>query len=148
MRVFPRVREKNTEKTRESPVARLQRANAARRAAGLPIGRPKGTPNTLTAVVRGALTHAFHALGGHEAFAAWAREHPSQFYGLLLKGVPKEREANTIGTGVQIFIQDGGGYRPVVNERRVLDDVASEWTDDEVRPVIDVTPERSDGEVQ
>ena len=89
----------------------------ARKAAGLPIGRPRGTPNKLTAKARAALIETFDEIGGVEALSAWARKHRAAFYAIFFKGVPREREANALGTGVTIVVGDG-------------------------RPVIDVTPER------
>jgi hypothetical protein len=94
-------------------------------------------PNKLTALAREGLTHVYHALGGHEAFEAWAREHSSQFYALFVKIAPKEREANAIGTGVQIFIQSAADMGPTIEERRameerrVIDVAATERSDDD-----------------
>jgi hypothetical protein len=84
--------------------AHLHAANRLRKAAGLPVGRQRGTPNKLTAVARNALLQAFEDIGGSEALAHWGRTHRAAFYALFFKSIPKEREANAIGTGVQIII--------------------------------------------
>src|SRR5688572_6269843 len=95
---------------------------ARRRAAGLPIGRPKGSPNKLTTVMRDALLHAYHEIGGGEAFVAWARKHPSKFYALLVKSIAREREPKAEGTGVQVFIRTANGMVPVERRRSVFDE--------------------------
>jgi hypothetical protein len=89
-------------------------ANAARKAAGLPIGRPRGSPNKLTQHVRDAVLRAYDEIGGHEAFATWARKHRTQFYGLMVKLAPKEREVNSLGTGIVINVGSASDMRPVI----------------------------------
>jgi hypothetical protein len=111
------VSDENPNAPSESPVMRLRRANATRKAAGLPIGRPKGSPNKVTAAVREGLLYVYNDLGGHEGFATWARKHRAAFYHLMFKVIPKEREANALGTGVQIFIQTADEMRPVIDVR-------------------------------
>jgi hypothetical protein len=117
------------EQTKAARIARLRQANAARRAAGLPNGRPRGSPNKLTTLMHEGLQYVYNELGGHDAFAAWARKHPSQLYALLPKSILREREANAVGTDATVIINDGS--RPVFEERQAIDFVA---------------PERSDGE--
>lgn len=43
-------------------------------------GRKKGTPNKTTAIIKEAVSKCFTAIGGHAAFAKWAREHPTEYY--------------------------------------------------------------------
>lgn len=43
------------------------------------MGRQKGTTNKIQHF-REAVLRAYDAIGGHEAFAAWARENQSEFY--------------------------------------------------------------------
>ena len=53
-------------------------------------GRPKGTPNKVTASVKGALTEAFDRRGGVPALLEWADENPSAFYALWGRLAPHE----------------------------------------------------------
>jgi hypothetical protein len=120
-------------------VVAMHAEQARRRAAGLPIGRPKGSPNKLTTVMREALLHAYDEIGGQEAFVAWARKHPSKFYALLFKAIAREREPKAPDPTVEVFIQTASGMVPVERRRSMFDD----------DQVIDVdAPERSEGEVQ
>ena len=59
--------------------------------------------------------HAYDQLGGHDGFAHWAARHKTAFYSLLLKSVPREREANAIGTGVHIVIATADSLRPAID---------------------------------
>jgi hypothetical protein len=57
---------------------------------GNPAGRPRGTPNKLTASTRQALEDAFVQLGGVPALVEWGRENPSAFYALWGRLIPSE----------------------------------------------------------
>jgi hypothetical protein len=57
-------------------------------------GRKKGTPNRFTSSVKAVLLAAFDDLGGVTALAEWAREHPTEFYRLWAKMLPRERIAS------------------------------------------------------
>ena len=107
---------------RERRIATLRRSEAERRAAGVPLGRPRGAVNKLTAMLRRGIEHAYAELGGDEGFARWAKKNPASFYHLALKAVPREREANAIGTGVTIVLGDG---RPVIDVTPSDDGAAS-----------------------
>ena len=43
---------------------------------GNPAGRPKGTPNKVTAEAKSVIAEAAEALGGTDRLVAWAREAP------------------------------------------------------------------------
>ncbi len=58
-------------------------------------GRKKGTPNKLTWTFKEAIATAYDGIGGHEAFTAWARKHPTEFYKIAARLIPTE----LIGTG-------------------------------------------------
>jgi len=53
-------------------------------------GRQKGTPNKMATRVKEALEHVYDAIGGDEAFAAWAKTEPTEFYKLYAKLLPKD----------------------------------------------------------
>lgn len=53
-------------------------------------GRRRGTPNRFTAQFRDALRIVYDEIGGHEAFAAWARENRGDFYRIMSKLLPAE----------------------------------------------------------
>jgi hypothetical protein len=117
----------------------MRAANERRKAQGLPIGRPKGTPNKLTAVMRNGLLHVYRALGGDEGFERWARKHPGQFYALMAKGTPREREANALGTGVTVILSSiaemrAEAERAVAAERAVIDATPASVADGESVP--------------
>ena len=57
-----------------------------------PGGRPKGSVNKSTAIVKEALLYAFKKIGGNKAFAEWAAREPVEFYKLFAKLLPKELE--------------------------------------------------------
>lgn len=75
-------------------------------------GRQKGTPNKLTATVRGAIETAAETLGGAERLAKWAKEDPANeriFWGTIY---PKLLPLQVTG--------EGGGP---VQVQRVLDEI-------------------------
>lgn len=53
-------------------------------------GRKKGTPNKVTASVKGALNDAFGQIGGVPSLVAWGKENQGEFYKLWSKLVPTE----------------------------------------------------------
>lgn len=89
----------------------MQRVNAERKAAGLPVGRPPGTPNRLTNVARGAVLEVFKDMGGVKGMLEWARENPSSFYGAFLKLIPKELSDNDRGAGITVVVQGSAQLR-------------------------------------
>lgn len=106
------------QKTHEKGLALAQAANVARKASGLPVGRPRGSVNKLTSTTRKALLEVFENLGGVEGMTKWARKHQTQFYALLVKATPKEREANSLGTGIVINVGSAADMRPVIEIQR------------------------------
>jgi hypothetical protein len=53
-------------------------------------GRQKGSLNKITSHFKQAVQIVYEDIGGHEAFANWAREHPSEFYRIAAKLIPSE----------------------------------------------------------
>ncbi|MBM3356527.1 MAG: hypothetical protein FJY54_02230 [Betaproteobacteria bacterium] len=53
-------------------------------------GRTKGTPNKITRAFREAVQAVYHDIGGDEAFAAWARDNPTEFYRIAARLIPTE----------------------------------------------------------
>lgn len=53
-------------------------------------GRQAGTPNKITAQFKDAVRIVYEDIGGHAAFAAWARENPSEFYKIAARLIPSE----------------------------------------------------------
>ena len=53
-------------------------------------GRQKGSLNRITRAFRDAVQVAYDAIGGDDAFAAWARENRSAFYQIAAKLIPQE----------------------------------------------------------
>jgi hypothetical protein len=73
----------------------------------------EGGTNPLTRIARKALVDVFDRLGGVDGLERWARKHPGQFYTLFVKSAPREREANSLGTGIVINV-GSAAERPVI----------------------------------
>jgi len=64
-------------------------------------GRPKGSPNKITASIKEAIEAAFRGVGGAEYLMQQARENPQAFMTLLGKIIPAQVQAELTG-------KDGG----------------------------------------
>lgn len=53
-------------------------------------GRLAGTPNRITTQFKEAVQIVYEEIGGHQAFAAWARENPGDFYRIASRLIPTE----------------------------------------------------------
>ncbi len=53
-------------------------------------GRQVGTPNKVTAIFKDAVRTVYEDIGGHAAFAEWAKEHPTDFYRIAARLIPTE----------------------------------------------------------
>ncbi len=51
-------------------------------------GRQVGTPNKVTAIFKDAVRTVYEDIGGNEAFAAWAKENPTEFYRIAARLIP------------------------------------------------------------
>lgn len=75
-------------------------------------GRPKGTPNRTTALLKDAILKAAEAAGGAEGMVGYltqqAQENPGPFMALLGKVLPMQ-VAGEDGGPIQVVIQRFGG---------------------------------------
>ena len=53
-------------------------------------GRLAGTPNRITTAFKDAVRIVYEDIGGHSAFAAWARENQTEFYRIAARLIPTE----------------------------------------------------------
>ena len=65
-------------------------------------GRQVGTPNKVTALFKEAVSTVYEDIGGHAAFAAWAKENPTEFYRIAARLIPTEMA--TQGTSINVII--------------------------------------------
>lgn len=73
-----------------------------------PRGRPKGSRNRVGLRAKEALEQTFASLGGVDGLAAWAKDHPTDFYRLYAKLLPLEVRADVQHQGAVTFIVDTG----------------------------------------
>jgi hypothetical protein len=64
-------------------------------------GRKAGTPNKITAQFKDAVRTVYEDIGGHAAFAEWARENRGDFYRIASRLIPTEvvNPATAFGDG-------------------------------------------------
>ena len=65
-------------------------------------GRKVGAPNKVTAIFKDAVRTVYEDIGGHTAFAAWAKENPTEFYRIAARLIPTEMA--TQGTSINVII--------------------------------------------
>jgi len=53
-------------------------------------GRQVGAPNKVTAVFKDAVRTVYEDIGGHTAFAAWAKKNQTDFYKIAARLIPTE----------------------------------------------------------
>jgi hypothetical protein len=53
-------------------------------------GRQAGTANKVTTAFKTAVQIVYEDIGGHKAFADWARENPGDFYRIASRLIPTE----------------------------------------------------------
>lgn len=75
-------------------VAECVDATYRRPALGRGPGRPKGSPNKATAILKTAILDAFHQMGGVEYLMRVAEEDPRTFCALLARVLPAEIKAD------------------------------------------------------
>ena len=66
-------------------------------------GRQQGTPNKITTVFKDAVRIVYDDIGGHSAFAAWAKDNPGEFYKIAARLIPTEITMPE-GSGLTIIV--------------------------------------------
>lgn len=67
-------------------------------------GRKAGTVNRVTAAFKEAVAIVYDNLGGHEAFSAWARENPGEFYKIAARLIPGEMRDSGQDRNITVII--------------------------------------------
>ena len=65
-------------------------------------GRQVGTPNKVTAIFKDAVRTVYEDIGGNTAFAAWAKENPTEFYRIAARLIPTEIASQ--GTSINVTV--------------------------------------------
>ena len=68
-------------------------------------GRQAGTANKVTTAFKTAVQIVYEDIGGHKAFAAWARENPGDFYRIASRLIPTEIAATGDSLNRSITVQ-------------------------------------------
>ena len=71
-------------------------------------GRQRGTPNRITTAFKDAVRIVYDDIGGHHAFAAWARENPTEFYKIAARLIPSEINVKADNT-LTVIVDRGVG---------------------------------------
>lgn len=58
------------------------------------VGRPKGSPNKVSALVKENVLHVFDQMGGVRTMTEWAKENRTEFYKLYARLLPTEATIN------------------------------------------------------
>ena len=82
-------------------------------------GRQSGTPNKITAAFKDAVRIVYDDIGRNEAFSAWAKENPGDFYRIASRLIPSEI-ASREGAAITIRIIDPIARRCIDVERDAL----------------------------
>ncbi len=65
-------------------------------------GRQVGTPNKVTTIFKEAVRTVYEDIGGHAAFASWAKENPTEFYRIAARLIPTEMTSQ--GTSINVIV--------------------------------------------
>jgi len=65
-------------------------------------GRQVGAPNKVTAIFKDAVRTVYEDIGGNTAFAAWAKENPTEFYRIASRLIPTEMASQ--GTKINVIV--------------------------------------------
>ena len=71
-------------------------------------GRQAGSPNKITTAFKDAVRIVYDDIGGHPAFAAWARENPTEFYKIAARLIPSEVNVKADNT-LTVIVNRGVG---------------------------------------
>lgn len=75
-------------------------------------GRAKGTVNKVTTVFKDAVRIVYEDIGGHAAFAEWAKNNQTEFFKIAARLIPTEA-ALTVDSSQPIVVNIGQVERPV-----------------------------------
>lgn len=81
-------------------------------------GRKRGTPNKITTAFKDAVRTVYEEIGGNTAFAAWAKENPTDFYKIASRLIPTEI-ASRENSGITIIV-NRMGYETIQDEVPVI----------------------------
>jgi len=84
-------------------------------------GRQVGTPNKVTTIFKDAVRTVYEDIGGHAAFAEWAKEHPTDFYRIAARLIPTEtasKEDTNLTIEIVKFspLEDASSTTPVIEQ--------------------------------
>lgn len=71
---------------------------------GNPAGKPKGTPNKLSASAKENIALVFERMGGVEGMLKWAKTNRTEFYKIYPRLLPLE-VSGADGAGITVVIQ-------------------------------------------
>jgi len=77
-------------------------------------GRQKGSVNRITRAFKDAVRVVYDDIGGHAAFAAWARENPGDFYRIAARLIPSEVRIQEQRKVAVIVVQNPVGPVPAL----------------------------------
>lgn len=82
-------------------------------------GRPRGTQNKVTTSFKDAVKLVYQDIGGHTAFASWARENPTDFYKICSRLIPSE--VNVKGeSALTVIVNRGVSIQPTPEPLQLL----------------------------
>ena len=70
-------------------------------------GRRKGTPNVLTSQFKDAVRITYDAIGGHAAFAEWARTNRGAYYSIAARLLPGEMQVRADQPVLRVIVDRG-----------------------------------------
>ncbi len=87
-------------------------------------GRQKGSLNRVTAKFKEAVQIVYEDIGGHAAFAQWAKENPGDFYRICSKLIPAESAERVPSGPMAVTISIGcvevPGHRLIEQEPELI----------------------------
>lgn len=84
-------------------------------------GRTPGTPNKITAAFKDAVRTVYEDIGGHKAFAAWAKDNQGEFYRIAARLIPTEVSMSATAGLTVVLDRSCGGSVNIGGERQRID---------------------------
>lgn len=69
-------------------------------------GRPRGSPNVVTADVKQSIMSVYHSLEGADGLLKWARKNQTEYYRMLVAILPKEQKIEFVNPMMSIKAED------------------------------------------